>query len=487
MIRLLKTFTILIFVSFLAVSACDDGAESVGSFDSGSGTEDPPPQDADSATALQVKFLSSADDEEDFEMFSYQVLPTFDATSECTIETTETSNQDLTCVTDVNEQDLYFHGLRLEFVIPTGMCDYFRFRNHWHWDQEAGSGPPNVWLRTYTNDAGEVSGTPECFVQNSDGVWSPSDPSADGLPADGAVLGTGDNCAALTAGAAGLELDSIDEESGLPKCVYDNTLTEGDNCCSGLYNITREIVDNQDTPASASVAADPISKGTEAELNLSYGTSGVGQCLSGPGAFDSEWPGTTDGIPRAAIYYTRETGLSDRYVISPAVEVLNEGQNQAVANWHEGVQGVSTRHQHAGTVSGRTSFEPIFHDPIEDRSGDYFHTPGQSPYQFECLDEDLEIIHRVNLYVREYNSRAEFASFIANPVDGNQDADRTGTEGGGGANDCEGFLGGVCNDRSDADDFNPDTPGDVPPYDCNSSEGSRFSSSLIGCFPYATD
>lgn len=484
--NIFRGFTLFVLAGFLSIGACDSGDNTTGYEDGSSKEDDGPVPDANTADQMYVKFLSSKDGEESFETFQYQVLPTFDASSTCKIDKTETSNKDLSCVVDVNEQDLYFHGLRIEFVIPTGMCDYTQFRNTWHYDQEMGSGPRAIWVRRYVNDQAEPSGTPECFVRNSDGVWYPSDPRLDGLPANGGVLGTGDDCTNLgtqpIANASGLEMSFINPQTLESRCIYDKTDDSGgDNCCRGNYDQFLEVIDNQDTPDPA----DPISKGTEVTTNLQWGPAGFGECVSGTAVVDTNWPKVGD-VPVPVIYYTREAGQSDRYEIPEPALTFNNADNHLVANWHSYVEGVDTRHEHTGPISGRTSYLPIMFDPIEDRSGDFQHIPAQIPYEIQCMNEDFETIHRIRMYIREYNTEQQFQDFIANPQNGTQDADRTGTEGGGGVNDCEGFLGNNCNDRSDPDDFAPDTPGDTPPYDCSSGQGGVFGA-YTGCFPYVRD
>jgi hypothetical protein len=459
------------------MGACDEG-DGLGSFDPRSVNEDPPIDNPDTASSMAIKFLPSADGKETYTTFQYQVQPTVDFSSTCAIATNETSNKDLSCVLDVNEQDLYFHGLRIEYVLPSGMCDYVRFYNHWHYSWEVGSGPPAIYIRQYRNDASDESGNPECFVLNSDMTWYPSNPFLDGLPGDGAVLGTGADCQALT-GAAGLELSSINVSNNVPQCIYNHKDTsEGPNCCYGSYYRINETIDND-------TSVDAISKSSITTNSLTYNGStkpNYSKCLAGPAMVDGAWPKTIGGIPMGVVYYTRDNGIAERYAISAPTKVHNIGHNQIVANWHAGVEG-GTTHSHTGAVTGRTSLLPIFHDPVEDRSGDFVHLPGQSPYEFQCLDEDFEIKHRIRWYVREYNTQREFLTFLSNPVNGSQDADRTGVEGGLGVNDCEGFLGARCNDRSDADDFFPNAIGQNPPYDCSLSEGFSFSYSVNSCFP----
>ena len=485
---LFKFLSFFVILSFLAIGACDQGGD-VDGFPGGgpSQRDDGPPPDPDAAEQLSVKFIDSRDAQETFEYFQYQVLPTFDASSTCKIDKIETTNKDLSCVVDVNEQDLYFHGMRIEFVIPTAMCDYFMFRNTWHYDQEFGYGPPAIWIRKYESDSGEPSGNPECFVRNSDGVWYPSDPRLDGFPADGGVIGTGEDCNSLDPNGTGLELFNISTQNNQPRCIYDKTPGGGsDNCCRGSYSLTLETVDNEDTLGDT---PDRISKGSETLTDLAWGPDDVGECISGTAVVDAGWPKNDDGTPIARVYYTREQGIADRYEIPEPLNTFNQGDNHLVANWHAFVEGTDTRHEHAGPVTGRTSYLPIMFDPIEDRSGNSLRA-AQVPYEFHCLNEDFETIHRIRWYIREYNTEAQFQNFIANPINGSQDADRSGVEGGGGVNDCEGFLGNRCNDLSDIDDFAPNVPGDTPPYDCSASEGANFapsSGTYTGCFPYSRD
>lgn len=481
--KYLLVLPILSLTMLLFIGACDGSGSDISGFDPSSTDDDPFLENPDIATELQVKFSIVSEQGDTFDTLTYQVLPTFDADSQCEISTSESSNQDLSCVMDVNEQDLYYHGFRIEYVIPTGMCDYFNFRNHWHYDQEVGTGPIAVWLRKYVDDDGGASGSPECFVMNSDGVWYPTDPSVDAHPGDGATIGNGDDCESLGVDA-GLELRNINPQNGNPTCIYDRTADFGTNCCHGNYDRYIQTIDNQDT------ADDGLSMGTDLTTDLSYGSEkNMGKCLQGAAILDGNWTKNDYGIPRGKIYFTRERGIAERYQLPGLSQKHNKGQNQIYANWYAGVEGVDTRHSHSGPVNGGSSTRPIFHAPLEDRSGDYQISSGQTPYEFRCLNENNEVLHRIRFYIREYNSREQFDDFVDSLINGTQDADRNGVEGGGGADDCEGFLTDQnCNDRSDADDFNPDTPGDTPPYDCSSSEGSGFSTTgTTGCFPMSSD
>ena len=74
---------------------------------------------------------------------------------DCKIEISEESTEDLYCILEIMEGDLWFHRLVLEYNVPEGMCDYLDFNVPWHYNQKVGEGPPRVQEGTFTGGEGE--------------------------------------------------------------------------------------------------------------------------------------------------------------------------------------------------------------------------------------------------------------------------------------------------------------------------------------------
>ncbi len=64
--------------------------------------------------------------------------------TDCKISVNEESTEDLYCILDVMEGDLFFHKLVLEYNIPSGMCDYSGFIVPYHLNQATAKGPEEV-------------------------------------------------------------------------------------------------------------------------------------------------------------------------------------------------------------------------------------------------------------------------------------------------------------------------------------------------------
>ena len=63
---------------------------------------------------------------------------------DCKIPVSAESTEDLYCILDVMEGDLWFHKMVLEYNVPSGMCDYLGFDVPWHLNQKIGQGPEEV-------------------------------------------------------------------------------------------------------------------------------------------------------------------------------------------------------------------------------------------------------------------------------------------------------------------------------------------------------
>ena len=210
--------------------------------------------------------------------------------------------------------------------------------------------------------------------------------------------------------------------AGKPYCNYDYTEIGGPNCCMGVYVLT-EI-------------APPATAGGPNQVTVSRIEWGghANNCVQGPAR--NLMPLDRDGTPLGVIYFTERGTLNRSYTMrAPGVR---RGSNVYVGNY----------------------FDPADHGanvPMAFRAIDYTATgggiiPATNPYhQFTCYDRDREILARIRLMVRDWNTPDEFALGAAgNP-------DEVGNETGVGA-------GTPNNDYNDWEDFGNTTasyPGEM--------------------------
>lgn len=194
----------------------------------------------------------------------------------------------------------------------------------------------------------------------------------------------------------------VGTESEIVEDLCSYVHTEGDekvNCCFGTYSITGET--------------------------YSTGNSWGGKaqkCLGGPGR--TSWEAyDDDGFPKPIIQYVLEDGLRLTFEIGDLIEVAQGGcYNTPIDNYME-----------------------RFDKPVEELMEDFPDFPtflqggnGLRPappfYSFECRDSAGEILHRINLMIREWNTYEEFfAYYDSGGTDDTADPDVKGEEG----EDCE--------------------------------------------------
>lgn len=323
----------------------------------------------------------------------------------CSVPTGQNSN-DVTCYIDVPEGDTFFHGMSLQYNVPQQMCVYLRFSNYFYYNHETGYGPSLVVIDKTVNADSEVTAQ-SC--------------TADGQP-----------CTPTN------EISSVDYETNSVRCVYDKTiLKDYPNCCFGSYTlrtIQRRDEDGDGSPDSTTT--------TDSERNWG---GDFGKCLSGPAVVDSEWPKDSNGTPGSVIYYVENQGINDSYDIKGNLNVFKDYTNYQSANFY-----TPATQTHDGYVSTRTTTLPYAIDPVDDRSGDLLPTL-QDSYEFECLDRGFDVVNRIRVYVREWNTLSQFLLYASSK--GTQgDPDIEGEE----TSDCDyGTYANKCNDQLDWDDIVP--------------------------------
>jgi hypothetical protein len=282
-----------------------------------------------------------------------------------------TSGQDMTCILDADELDLFAQGLTLNYNVPAGMCSYMEMQPYFYYQYQPGIGPSKVFIN----------------ITSATGVVTETD-SNDGFPA--------------ASGASTTKTTVQTPYSATPTCTADYTGVGGPNCCFGKYTLS-VTTDN----ASASVS------------DQDWGGS-PSNCLAGPGK-DSQIPNPgqngdiTTGYPERTLFTLDGISLNSNYIVNSPL-AKNFSSNAYVSNfWQSGIpgdypltnDGVATGSPNAMQGPGLTA--GIF------SSGCYGTLCSGNPwYEFDCLDPAKDLVARIRVLVRSWTYDANFKSFVAN-------------------------------------------------------------------------
>lgn len=415
-----KLYILLITSLLLFNTGCNGVKSSEASFGSLNITPPPPPTPPLPPSAPDGSTNGAEDDEEYFYVAvkndaNDAVVHVHDATDfskTCSVSKSSLAHEDIMCMIEVPEGDIYAKDLVLEYNIPREMCRYMVQETYWFYNREVGIGPETISVSAdnSVNASGDITST--TYTCAFDGVVGDC---ATGHP-EVAITG-------MTPGSQNI------------KCIYDDTT----NCCIGDYTLLRTVLTNG---ASADVST---------PVETSWGGN-LKNCIGGPGKTNwSEY--TVENIPAGELRFTRP-GVKSTYTITAPSDLGLGGLDPEtssihVANWY----GDAADHTHDGFVSAASSTMPFFMAPIDDRDGTAI-DPSNRSYNFICLDEAFEIKHRIRAFVREWDYYPDFKNYISSlgviefpdrATFGSMpdETDPTCLEG----------LQGFCNDSLDIDDF----------------------------------
>lgn len=331
----------------------------------------------------------------------------------CGISKDSLANEDITCIIEMPEGDIYAKNLEIKYNIPNGdMCRYIQAEPYWFYNNEVGEGPSTIAMSVdqTVNASGDV--TAATYICSFDG----------GAP--GACDANDDILATLTP----------TEQTLL--CRYDQTGVNGPNCCMGEKRITKTVTENGALPITT------YEKGT-------WGGSYT-DCIGGPGRtnWSKYYP---DGTPARLVTFVDSSGVKGTQVVTAPAQ-LAKPLSGATASIHvASYYGDAADHTHTGFVRTTvSSTAPFFIDPIDDRSGTLI-APAHPSFEFQCLDAAFEVKHRIRAYVREWDTMPDFLTYVSSS--GTVVVPDRGNTGEPGTN-CVGLgLGGYCNDTWDIDDF----------------------------------
>lgn len=97
-------------------------------------------------------------------------------TTDCRILSSATGNdRDIFCIAEIEELDLFFSEMTLQFHVPPSMCSYARFIPYHFWAYEAGTGPAStsheVLASGAVNDVlNTLNGVPQCDYKHTDSL-----------------------------------------------------------------------------------------------------------------------------------------------------------------------------------------------------------------------------------------------------------------------------------------------------------------------------
>ena len=361
----------------------------------------------------------------------------------------ESTTEDLYCMFEVLEGDLFLHEIEFEYNVPEGMCDYFTFQTHWHYNQKAGYGPKEVYKRTKYKEPE----TRFCKTSVPSGTECPKDcqvSRSQSIDAERILWPIQNFCSERDGFHYCLNNTDNDCEELLANlCQFNDTENENENCCIGEVLVHDRTKEEVTEPGESSWGGD------------------LRQCIGGLGriAWDNY---TADGLPIFLITKS-DSGIRNKYPIPALIDVL-QVKNKIISFKDRRPQPV-TKHRrnsfvianHWEGIEDKTNL-PKFYKSVNDDVPQH-HAAINDGYPYitlGCEDKGREVKHRIHLIIREWNSQEEFLEFKSG---GTGDPDVAEKEG----SDCDYYeqeddniddyyrggeaAGGACNDMVDADDW----------------------------------
>lgn len=287
-----------------------------------------------------------------------------DFSSPCVVRQSDTAiaDRDISCILDMPEEDLHVQGVKLQYNIPSDMCEYLYFRPYHFFNYDSSLTSTTPTFLYYDIDADGDLGVDT----NDDGdVDTPT----------------------LPAGLNGVN----------PQCPTDFSDSGGPNCCVGSYTLRRRVWD-PDRGAGGSY---------ETTTTTEDWGGNLASCLHGPAMDTQEL--TQDGYPMTDVTYVEGTGLNKVY--EPPTPISKGVGTIYLANWydpteHSNLIGSTTYTMPKALIFGQSSYEWVCYQRGRDArarirlyvrewneyseweqgaSGDYDSGTGQSETEFPDL------------------------------------------------------------------------------------------------------
>ena len=372
------------------------------------------------------------------------------------------STEDLFCIFDIMEGDLWYNEITFEYNAPPGMCDYLGFLPHWHYNYESGVGPPIITQylsnnnNNSTGDMLYIGCKHERYVRHTEGVCSndscPKNKTACENAEHTCNRGTCSNnrpCQNKTA--------CEDPENPCNRGHEGRgTWTEGKEGTWTTWSTCHPDGQVKDEYGDPIIAKTP-------EGTCNYKANDILCCF---GEYDSYSDGGIDGrrkkwgtegqVDKSCIGgLARENKDKNKFGF-PTTTVVKTGSRNKTGEFK--IKPIDDTVEEASSLPTANFFKAIEDDKEVDMPKFYTISSGSlyngHPYiTVSCLDHAKEVKHRINLLIREWNTQEEFISFKEGGR-GDPDAGEGGVKNEG--SDCEYYeksrmVFGDCNDLEDAD------------------------------------
>jgi hypothetical protein len=326
--------------------------------------------------------------------------------TDCKIPVEQESTEDLYCIMDVMEGDLWFHNIVLQYNVPAGMCDYLDFDVPWHFNQKIGYGPQSVYTCNRGScQGGTTGGEPTLETETEYCLETCTVQQA-------SELGDCEAQEDVTYSRCGGIVEREDPQNFCG--TLDKSENDLANCCLGDYNL-------YDVESSVGKS------GTHSEAKWG---GNVKDCIGGLGR--TNWNSFNHaGFPITEVTATLKEGhsstyempaLIDKYEGHKNADKLNKSPTFINANYWTDVENKEF-----------TDSPPSFYKAP--RAGtqmeSHLRTLNELGYPYlswTCLDKAREIKHRINLVIREWNTQEEYNSY-KETSGGRGDPDVVGAEG----------------------------------------------------------
>lgn len=186
-------------------------------------------------------------------------------------------------------------------------------------------------------------------------------------------------------GAVGVDTNNDGTIDGATAtCLFDNSTKGGPNCCTGTYNLTTRSWDATKAPPAY---GPPVTT-----TGLTWGGT-PSSCISGP-ATDTQTK-DKNGLPRGDIYFVEGSGINKLYKIAGPNGPPPDGKDKRSNIW---ISNFYLTADHGG-------LKP---PGLRSVAGGGFTVAPADMFTLTCLDRAFEVKARIKLFIREWNTKADF-------------------------------------------------------------------------------
>ena len=329
--------------------------------------------------------------------------------TDCKIPVDAESTEDLYCMMDIMEGDLWFHRIVLEYNVPEGMCDYLSRNVAWHFNQRVGQGPSTVYECT---DHGSSSNLDSEGVPETETRYCLSACTRD-------YVRTGEPGSRQTHNFSTCPSNERAEDVNDFCGDLDKSETSLSNCCLGEYELRS---------GSSESGSFEYGEPTEAEWG-----GNLRECIGGLGRIS--WDTFNDsGEPIALVENALRAGVNETYEIPRLIEVYDGSGRRDIpqSSRRLGMTFITASHftdvEKKNFGTNRPEFYRALTDTELGRNLRGVAYEGSPFLTYTCLDKSFEVKHRIHLVIREWNTHEQFARFKESKG-GRGDPDVVGTEG----------------------------------------------------------